>query len=103
MIDWDPFPIIVLPSDEELTDPDYVPEGGNALCKACAKKEYGKGRRLLFSELMKTRELVARAKPVEIDFEVISDKEIEQIQRYWQQVDNLVPWSRQEDQMQFSF
>jgi len=47
--------------------------------------------------------LVARAKPVEIDFEVISDKEIEQIQRYWQQVDNLVPWSRQEDQMQFSF
>jgi len=41
VIDWDPFPIIDLPSDEELADPDYVPEGGNALCKACARKEYG--------------------------------------------------------------
>lgn len=40
-IDWDPFPIIDYPSDEELADPDYVPIGGNALCKTCATKEYG--------------------------------------------------------------
>lgn len=40
-IDWELFPVVDFPSDEELADPDYVPEGGNALCKVCALKEYG--------------------------------------------------------------
>jgi len=40
-IDWEPFPVIDFPSDEELTDPDYVPEGGNAFCKVCALEVYG--------------------------------------------------------------
>ena len=40
-IDWDPFPVIDYPSDEELADPDYVPVGDNALCRSCAIKEYG--------------------------------------------------------------
>jgi len=26
-LDWEPFPVIVLPSREELKDPDYVPIG----------------------------------------------------------------------------
>jgi hypothetical protein len=40
-IDWDPFPVIVNPSEEALTDPNYVLVGGNALCTVCAEKYYG--------------------------------------------------------------
>jgi hypothetical protein len=39
-LDWEPFPVIDLPSRDELQDPDYVPVGGNALCRACARKFY---------------------------------------------------------------
>jgi len=37
-LDWEPFPVIVWPSGEELADPDYVPVGGDAFCRACARK-----------------------------------------------------------------
>jgi hypothetical protein len=40
-IDWDPFPVIDYSSEEELTDPNYVPVGGNALCTVCAEEFYG--------------------------------------------------------------
>jgi hypothetical protein len=39
-LDWEPFPVIVLPTREELRDPDYVPVGGDAFCRACARKCY---------------------------------------------------------------
>ena len=39
-LDWEPFAVIDLPSEEELHDPDYVPVGGTALCKACALRFY---------------------------------------------------------------
>ena len=39
-LDWEPFAVIDLPSREELQDPEYVPVGGNAFCRACAKKFY---------------------------------------------------------------
>jgi hypothetical protein len=37
-LDWEPFPVIVFPTREELKDPYYVPAGGDALCRACARK-----------------------------------------------------------------
>jgi hypothetical protein len=44
-LDWEPlpFPAVHFPTEEELADPEYVPipEGGRALCKSCAEKEYG--------------------------------------------------------------
>lgn len=40
-IDWDLFPVIDYPSDEELADPDYVPTGDEAFCRSCAMKGYG--------------------------------------------------------------
>ncbi len=39
-LDREPFPVIVLPSGEELADPDFCPVGGDAFCRACAKKCY---------------------------------------------------------------
>lgn len=39
-LDWEPFAVIDLPSDEELQDPEYVAVGGTALCKACAMRFY---------------------------------------------------------------
>ena len=39
-LDWEPFAVIDLPSEEELQDPEYVPVGGTALCKACAMRFY---------------------------------------------------------------
>lgn len=40
-IDWNPFPVIDLPSEDELADLDYTPIGGNSFCRTCAKSEYG--------------------------------------------------------------
>ena len=40
-IDWNPFPVIDLPSDDELADAEYIPIGGNSFCEACAKRHYG--------------------------------------------------------------
>jgi hypothetical protein len=39
-LDWEPFPVIDLPSREEIKDPEYVSVGGNALCQSCARKFY---------------------------------------------------------------
>jgi hypothetical protein len=39
-LDWEPFPVIVFPTKEELKDPYYVPVGGDAFCRACARKRY---------------------------------------------------------------
>jgi hypothetical protein len=39
-LDWEPFPVIILPTKEELKDPYYVPEGGDAFCRTCARKCY---------------------------------------------------------------
>lgn len=39
-LDWEPFAVIDLPSDEELKDDEYVPVGGTALCTACALQFY---------------------------------------------------------------
>jgi hypothetical protein len=39
-LDWEPFPVIDLPTREELKDPEYVPVGGNAFCQSCARKFY---------------------------------------------------------------
>jgi len=40
-IDWNPFPVVDFPSDDELADDDYIPIGGNSFCEACAKRFYG--------------------------------------------------------------
>ena len=40
IIDWNPFPAIEYPSDDQA-DANYVPTGGNALCQAYAMREYG--------------------------------------------------------------
>lgn len=37
---WSPFPVIDIPSDAELNDPDYEPIGSHALCRACARRFY---------------------------------------------------------------
>lgn len=39
-LDWDPFPVIDWPSDEQLADPEYTPIGSTALCQTCALKFY---------------------------------------------------------------
>jgi len=39
-LDWEPFAVIDLPNEEEWQDLEYIPAGGTALCKACAKKFY---------------------------------------------------------------
>lgn len=39
-LDWEPFVVIDLPSEEQLSDPENVPIGSSALCQACAKKFY---------------------------------------------------------------
>lgn len=40
-LNWEPFPVICFPSDEEIADIDHIPAGGTALCQSCALKEYG--------------------------------------------------------------
>lgn len=62
-----------------------------------------KGRRLLFSKLMKLRELIARTKPADLQFEVISDEEIEQIQKYWLELDQVNLWKNEDPQLQLNF
>lgn len=52
-----------------------------------------KARRLLFSKLIELRDVIALTKPTDIDYQVISDEEIQQIIAYWKIVDNLRPWS----------
>jgi hypothetical protein len=39
-LDWEPFAVIDLPSEQELQDPEYVPIGSRALCRSCAKRFY---------------------------------------------------------------
>ncbi len=40
-VDWPVFPVIDIPPDVDFLDPEYIPGGGKALCKSCAKKLYG--------------------------------------------------------------
>lgn len=51
-----------------------------------------KARRMLFDELLNVRTVIAQVKPKDMDFEVVSDEEINQIRVYWAQIDNLKPW-----------
>lgn len=39
-LDWEPFAVIDLPSEEQLRDPEYVLIGSRTLCQACAKELY---------------------------------------------------------------
>jgi len=39
-LDWEPFGVIDLPSENDLKDPEYVPIGSQALCCACAERWY---------------------------------------------------------------
>lgn len=54
------------------------------------------GRRKLFSELMKVNDLINDTKPPGVNFEVISQEEIEQIQKYWMYLDQISLWSEEE-------
>jgi len=56
-----------------------------------------KARRILFDKLMQLREEIARTKPEDIDFEVVSDQEIEQIKAYWVKIDRINPWKKEKD------
>lgn len=51
-----------------------------------------KARRILFDELMNLRRKIDLVKPLDIDFEVITEEEINQIKANWAKIDNLEHW-----------
>lgn len=96
--------IIDLAKDPSMREPYMMSRKTGKILKTGTLGGFNKkARRILFSELIKLRDLIARTKPDDIDFQVISDAEIEQIQQYWRHLDNLVPWAKEETQEQLSF
>lgn len=62
-----------------------------------------KARQMLNARLLAMRTEIANNKPHDLEYDVVSDEELEQIQKYWEQLDNIKVWKKHKENNQQMF